>query len=433
MPAASHPGKPHPLDRGKVTGPHVGEDRPGAGAACELSSGPDHETVAARRAARDSPAMQLSDAHLQIHAQARRFADEVIRPAAAELDRTEHFPAEIYARMAELGLFGITVAETDGGAGADALAYTLVMEELARGYASIADQCGLVELVGTLLGEHGSADQKARYLAPLLRAERRCAYAITEAEAGSDVAAIRTTATRTRHGWRLDGAKQWIHNAPVCDFAVVLARTDPAAGRRGMSVFLVERDLRGVEAGAKESKMGQRASPVGALRFDRVELPEDARLGPENRGFHMMMGVLDKGRIGIAALAVGILQAALDAAVDYARTRRQFGQAIAEFQGVQWLLADMAKDTAAARLLTHAAATKLDEGERATLEAAMAKCFASDAAVQHTSNAVQIFGGSGYIRGFEVERLYRDAKITQIYEGTNQIQRNLIARHVLNR
>jgi hypothetical protein len=375
--------------------------------------------------------MALSQEHHEIRAQARRFADEAIRQVAAELDRTEQFPADLYGRMAELGLFGITVPEADGGAGADTLAYALVMEELARGYASVADQCGLVELVGTLLTQHGSADQKAAYLEPLLRAERRCAYAITEAEAGSDVAAIRTTATRAADGWRLDGAKQWIHNAPVCDFAVVLARTDPALGRRGMSVFLVERDLPGVEVGAKESKMGQRASPVGALRFDRVELPDDARLGPENRGFYMMMSVLDKGRIGIAALAVGLLQAALDAALDYARTRRQFGQALAEFQGIQWLLADMAKDTAAARLLTHEAAAVLDRGERATLEASIAKCFASDAAVQHASNAVQIFGGSGYIRGFEVERLYRDAKITQIYEGTNQMQRTLIARRLL--
>ena len=207
--------------------------------------------------------MQLSEAHLEIRAQARRFADEVIRPVASELDQTERFPAEIYARMAELGLFGITVADADGGAGADALAYALVMEELARGYAAIADQCGLVELVGGLLAQHGSADQKAKYLGPLLRAERRCAYAITEPDAGSDVAAIRTTATPTARGWRLDGAKQWIHNAPVCDFAVVLARTDPGAGRRGMSVFLVERALPGVEVGAKERKMGQCASPSG--------------------------------------------------------------------------------------------------------------------------------------------------------------------------
>ncbi len=356
----------------------------------------------------------------------------MIRPVAAELDRSEDFPGEIYAEMARIGLFGITVPEAEGGAGADCLAYALVMEELARGYASIADQCGLVELVGTLLAEHGTLAQKATYLAPLLRAERRTAYAITEAEAGSDVAAIRTTARRTAGGWRLDGEKIWIHNAPVCDFAVVLARTDPEQGRRGMSVFLVDRDRPGFEAGTKESKMGQRASQVGGLRFDSVELPAEALLGPENRGFHMMMSVLDKGRIGIAALAVGILQAALDAALDHARTRRQFGQPIAQFQGIQWLLADMAKDTAAARLLTHAAAAVLDRGERATLEAAMAKCFASDAAVARTSDAVQIYGGSGYIRGFEVERLYRDAKITQIYEGTNQIQRNLIARHLLS-
>jgi alkylation response protein AidB-like acyl-CoA dehydrogenase len=305
--------------------------------------------------------MRLTEEHAQIRAQTRRFADEVIRPVAAELDRTERFPAEMYGEMARLGLFGISVGEADGGAGADCLSYALVMEELARGYASIADQCGLVELVGALLAEHGTAEQKAHYLAPLLRAERRCAYAITEADAGSDVAGIRTTAsrtaaTRTTEGWRLDGSKLWIHNAPVCDFAVVLARTDPPAGRRGMSIFLVDRDRPGFEAGPKEHKMGQCASQVGALRFDGVHLPEDARLEPENRGFHMMMSVLDKGRVGIAALAVGILQAALEAALDHARTRRQFGQTIAGFQGVQWMLADMAKDLAAARLLAHDAA-----------------------------------------------------------------------------
>ena len=376
--------------------------------------------------------MVLSEEHEGVRAQARRFAEAVIRPVAAELDREERFPTEIYAEMARLGLFGITVPEADGGSGADCLAYALVMEELARGYASIADQCGLVELVGSLLAEHGTAEQKAGYLAPLLSAERRCAYAITEAGAGSDVAGIRTTAVRAGRGWTLNGEKIWIHNAPVCDFAVVLARTDPDAGRRGMSVFLVDRDLPGFEVGAKERKMGQCASQVGALRFEDVEVGEDARLGPENRGFHMMMSVLDKGRIGIAALALGILRAALEAALDHARTRRQFGQSISEFQGVQWLLADMAKDAEAASLLVRSAAAAMDRGERATLEASMAKCFASDAAVQHTSHAVQIFGGSGYIRGFEVERLYRDAKITQIYEGTNQIQRNIIARHLLN-
>jgi alkylation response protein AidB-like acyl-CoA dehydrogenase len=198
-----------------------------------------------------------------------------------------------------------------------------------------------------------------------------------------------------------------------------------------MSVFLVDRDRPGYEIGRAEHKMGQRASQVGALHFDGIELPEDALLGPENRGFHLMMSVLDKGRVGIAALSVGILQAALEASVAYARERRQFGRPIADFQAVQWMLADMAKDAHAARLMTLDAAARLDRGERATAECSMAKCFASDAAVAHTAQAVQIHGGMGYIRGVEVERLYRDAKITQIYEGTNQIQRLIIARQLL--
>ena len=211
---------------------------------------------------------------------------------------------------------------------------------------------GLSSWSATLLARHGTDAQQERYLRPLLRGERRCAYAITEAEAGSDVAGIRTTAVRAGAGWRLDGGKLWIHNAPVCDFAVVLARTDKEAGRRGMSIFLVDRDRPGFSVGQREHKMGQRASPVGALHFDGVELPAEALLGEEGRGFHMMMSVLDKGRVGIAALAVGIAQAGLEAAVGYARQRRQFGQAVAEFQGLQWLLADMAKDIQAARLLT---------------------------------------------------------------------------------
>ncbi len=373
----------------------------------------------------------LTEEHEQARDSARRFAEEVIRPLAAELDRSERFPEEIYRQMAELGLFGITVPAELGGAGMDALAYALVMEELSRGYASVADQCGLVELLGTLLTQHGTDAQRDRYLRPLLRAERRCAYAITEAEAGSDVSGIRTTATRTASGWRLDGGKLWIHNAPVCDFAAVLARTDKAAGHRGMSIFLVDRDLSGFSVGEREHKMGQRASQVGALHFDGVELPEEARLGPEGRGFHMMMSVLDKGRIGIAALAVGIARAGLEAALPYALERRQFGRPIADNQGLQWMLADMAKDIQAARLLTWDAAGKLERGEPATMACSMAKLAAGDTAVAQTANAVQIFGGSGYIRGFEVERLYRDAKICQIYEGTQQIQRTIIARELI--
>ena len=375
--------------------------------------------------------MYLSEQHEAIRDMTHDFADKEIRPVANELDESERFPSEIYAKMAELGLFGICVPEEFGGAGCDVLSYAIVMEELSRGYASVADQCGLVELISTVLTEHGTEAQKERYLKPLLKGELRCAYALTEPEAGSDLSNLRTTAARDGEGWRLTGNKIWIHNAPICDFAVVLTRTDKEAGHRGMSIFIVERDWPGFSSGPKEHKMGQRASQVGALEFDNVPLPADALLGPENRGFHIMMSLLDKGRVGIAALAVGIMQAGLDASLEYARVRKQFGQTIGEFQGVQWMLADMAKDITAARLLVHNAATTLDQGKRATLEASMAKCFAGDAAVLHTQNAVQIFGGSGYIRGFEVERLYRDAKITQIYEGTNQIQRMIIARSLL--
>jgi alkylation response protein AidB-like acyl-CoA dehydrogenase len=373
----------------------------------------------------------VSEWHVALRDAARRFADDEIAPLAVELDETEQYPAELYQKLAEAGLFGISVPEELGGAGADVLSYALVMEELARGYASVADQVGLVELLGTLLTRHGTPAQQDRYLRPLLKAQLRCAYALTEAEAGSDLAGLKTRARRTTDGWVLDGAKLWIHNAPVADFAAVLARTDPEAGHRGMSILLVDLNSPGVTRDRKEHKMGQRASQVGGLRFDNVKVPSDALLGEEGRGFHMMMSVLDKGRVGIGALALGILQAALEDSIDYAKQRRQFGQAIGDFQAVQWMIADMAKDAHAARLMILHAAQILDGGGRATLEASMAKCFASDAAVSRTADAVQIHGGSGYIRGVRVERLFRDAKITQIYEGTNQIQRMIMARSLL--
>ncbi len=377
--------------------------------------------------------MMLSDTHRQIRDTVRQFADGAIRPEAAALDRDESFPAHIYRQMADLGLFGICVPEAMGGPGLDTLAYAVVMEELSRGYASIADQCGLVELIATLLVRHGTEDQRGRWLPEILAARTRVAYCITETEAGTDVAGIRTTARRDGEGWVLNGGKVWIHNAPVADLGFVLARTDPEAGHRGMSIFVVDLHAPGVTRGPKERKMGQCASQVGALTFDAVRLPGDALLGPEGRGFHIMMSVLDKGRVGIGALAVGIGQAGLEAAVDYAAQRHQFGKPIADFQGVQWLLADIAKDVEAARLLVYSAAQRLDAGEAATRHCSMAKCFASDMAVARTADAVQVFGGSGYIRGMEVERLYRDAKITQIYEGTNQVQRMIIARELLSK
>ena len=376
--------------------------------------------------------MYLTEMQEQVRDMARAFSDEVIRPAAEALDREERFPAEIYDQMAGLGLFGIGVPEGMGGPGFDTLTYAVVMEELSRGYSSVADQCGLVELISSLLVRHGTEAQRS-VLPSILAMKTKVAYCITEPEAGTDVSGIRTTAEPDGSGWRLNGGKIWIHNAPVADLGFVLARTDKAAGNRGMSIFIVDLHATGVERGPKEHKMGQRASQVGALSFKDVRLGPDALLGEAGRGFHMMMSVLDKGRVGIAALAVGIGQAGLEAAVDYAGIRKQFGKAIAEFQGVQWLLADMAKDIEAARLLVHSAATKIDRGQDATRACSMAKCFAGDMAVARTADAVQVFGGSGYIRGFEVERLYRDAKITQIYEGTQQVQRMIIARELMKK
>lgn len=375
--------------------------------------------------------MFLSTEHQQVADMARRFADQVIRPEAERLDREEAFAGEIYQEMAQNGLFGITVPEAYGGAGLDCLAYSIVMEEISRGYASVADQCGLVELFGTMLCKYGSEAQKAQWIGPLIRAELRGAYCITEAGAGSDVSGIKTTATKNGNGWTLNGSKLWIHNAPVADVAFVLARTNPEAGKRGMSIFIVDCHAAGVTRGPKEHKLGQRSSQVGELNFSNVAVPAEGLLGVEGRGFHMMMSVLEKGRVGIGALAVGIIQAALEASIAQAKLRQQFGHPIAEFQAIQFLLADMAKDAEAARLLVRAAAMKMDAGIDAAMASSMAKCFASDAAVAQASNAVQIFGGSGFIRGYEVERLYRDAKITQIYEGTNQIQRVIIARKLL--
>ncbi len=375
--------------------------------------------------------LQDPEVYQQIKEMTRRFTDETIRPMAEELDREERFAGGIYDQMAELGLFGITVPEAFGGAGLDCFAYVLVMEELSRGYASVADQCGLVELIGTLLSRYGTEGQQEKYMADALSMKKKVAYCITEAEAGSDVSGIRTTAKKTDGGWIINGSKLWIHNAPLADYGFVLTRTDPEAGHRGMSIFIVDLNAIGVSRGPKEHKMGQRSSQVGGLMFDDVFVADDALLGELNRGFYIMMSVLEKGRVGIGALAVGITQAGLEAALEYSQDRKQFGKPIADNQGLQWMLAEMATEVSAARLLVHQGALALDNGVPATAACSMGKYFAADTAVRQTGNAAQIFGGSGYIQGFEVERLYRDAKVTQIYEGTNQIQRTIIARDLL--
>lgn len=371
------------------------------------------------------------EVYQQIREMAQEFSDHYIKPIAGDLDQQERFPSDLYRQMGAQGLFGITVPADIGGAGLDVYAYALVMEELARGYASVADQCGLIELIGTLLSQYGTKEQQSGYLPGVLSNDLKVAYCITEPDAGSDVSGLRTTAVKNSDGWRLSGNKQWIHNAPVADIGFVLARTDPEAGHRGMSIFIVDLNAEGVTRGPRDHKMGQRASQVGPLFFEDVQVPNGALLGELNKGFYIMMSVLEKGRIGIAALAVGIAQAGLEAALEYVQVRRQFGKAIVENQGLQWILADMATDITAARSLIHNAAITKDRGANANMLSSMAKKYASDMAVKRTADAVQVFGGSGYIRGFEVERLYRDAKITQIYEGTNQIQQTIIAKELL--
>jgi alkylation response protein AidB-like acyl-CoA dehydrogenase len=373
----------------------------------------------------------VGDANPPLREMVARFAAERIAPIVADLDATSRFPVDLYREMAGLDLLGVTVPESLGGVGGRALDYLHVMEGLSFGYASVADQCGLVELVSSLLAEHGTDEQRERYLGPLLRAERFCAYALTEPQAGSDLSGVATAASRDGDGWRLDGEKVYIHNAPVADFAVVLARTDPDAGREGMSVLLVDLDTPGVSRTYKEKKMGQRASQVGGLRFESAA---GSLLGEEGAGFRYMTGVLAKGRLGIAGLSLGISRAALTTATEHAETRVAFGRPIGANQAVAFPLADAFVEYRAGLLLAEDAARLLDAGDpTAATACSMAKLYASEACVRHASTAVQVFGGAGYIEGSTPERLYRDARITMIYEGTSEIQRLIVSRSLLPR
>lgn len=376
----------------------------------------------------------FTDEQRIIQQTARRLAEREILPKAKELDKYARFPEEIYKKMAEANLFGITIPKEWGGAGADTLSYAMVMEELAWGYASVADQCGLVELVATLLSELGTDAQKEKLLPPLLRAETRCSFALTEPGAGSDLGSVTTRARTTPEGYLLNGSKAFIHNGPVCDFALVLARSqEGSTGNRGLSIFITESKLPGFSRGKKENKMGQRASQLSDLVFEDCPLPPDALLGKEGDGFKNMMIVLEKGRIGIAALSVGIARLALEESLKYAKTHVHFGQPIEKFQAIQWKLAEMAVDIFAARaMITHAATLK-DKGIPATMHASMAKLFASEIAVKHTANAIQIHGRDGYIKDYTVERLYRDARVTKIYEGTSEVQHIIISRSLLEK
>ena len=374
----------------------------------------------------------LSDEQRMIRDLARKIARERVAPNAARYDESEEYPAASIQALIEAGLYGIWVPEQYGGSAMGALALALVCEEIAAACASTGTQYLDQALGGIPIVLAGTEEQKKRFLPALATGERLCAYSLSEPAAGSDAAGLRTTAVRRGDHYVLNGSKQWCTNGDHADVITVFATVDPSRRARGVTAFLMEKDTPGFAVGKKEKKMGIRASPTVALHFSDCAVPVANRLGAEGEGFKLAMRTLDITRPATGALGLGIAQAALDAAVAYAKERQQFGQPIGAFQGIQFMLADMAMAVHAARLMIHHCARQLDAGIAGnTYEASMAKCFAADAAMKVTTDAVQIFGGYGYTREFPVERYMRDAKIMQIYEGTNQIQRVVIAKELL--
>jgi alkylation response protein AidB-like acyl-CoA dehydrogenase len=374
---------------------------------------------------------ELSPEQREIQALARDFVGAEIAPHAAEWDREHHFPRDVVAKLAELGLMGVCVPEEYGGAGADFLSYILVLEELSRGDAGVGVTVAVHTSAATLpLLRFGTDEQRARFVPPLARGEHLGAFALTEAEAGSDAGALRTRADRDGDGWRITGAKQWITNGRHAGTFLLFARTDPdSTSARGVSAFVL--DAEHVRITRDEEKLGLNSSLTNDLVVEGAEIGRDRLLYEEGHGFRVAMQTLDGGRIGIAAQAVGIAQAAFEVARDYAKERHAFGRRIGEFQAIQHKLANMSMEIDAARLLVYRAAC-LKEADRPHAEAgAKAKLFASEMARRQTAEAIQILGGYGYTKEFPVERYYRDAKITEIYEGTSEIQRLVIARHVL--
>jgi butyryl-CoA dehydrogenase len=364
---------------------------------------------------------------------ARDFADREIAPKAAELDETGRYPEEIIRAMAGLGFMGIAVPEEHGGAGMDNLSYALAMEEISRGCAS----CGVIMSVNNSLAcdpllEFGTDAQKKEWLAPLARGDKLGCFGLSEPGSGSDAAAMMTVARRDGAAWVIDGAKNFITNAPQADLAIVFAKTDASTGHKGISALLVPlKNHPGVSTGPKERKLGIHAAWSSAIYLDGARVPYENLLGKEGDGFKVAMRALDGGRIGIAAQALGIAQAALDAAVRYSKERIAFGAPLAKLQAIQFMIADMATELEAARLLTWRAARMKDDKVRHTAESAMAKLMASEMATRVTHKALQIHGGYGYLKDFPLERHYRDARITEIYEGTSEIQRLVIAASVL--
>ncbi len=385
----------------------------------------------------DFPAFALSPEHEALRESVRALADEKIAPNAAKVDRFSEFPQEAYDALVKAELQAIHIPQRYGGAGGDAIATAIVIEEVARACAS-SSLIPAVNKLGTVpLLLAASEDVKQRYLPPVARGEAMFSYALSEPEAGSDAAAMKTRAVRDGDSYVLNGVKRWITNAGVSRFYTVMAVTDPAAGAGGISAFVVESGDEGFSFGAPEHKLGIKGSPTRELYFDNCVIPAGRLVGEEGNGFRTALATLDHTRITIAAQALGIAQGALDYAAGYVKERHQFGKPVADFQGVQFMLADMAMKVEAARQLTYAAAARSERamsGEPApdlTFMSSACKCFASDAAMDVTTDAVQLLGGYGYVSDYPVERMMRDAKITQIYEGTNQIQRLVMARQLL--
>jgi len=373
---------------------------------------------------------ELSPEQREIQALTRDFVRAEVEPYAADWDREHHFPRDVFANLGEIGLMGVCVPEEYGGAGADFVSYVLVLEELSRADAGVGVTVAVhTSAVALPLLRFGTEEQRARFVPPLARGELIGAFALTEAEAGSDAGALRTSATPEDGGWRISGAKQFISTAEAAGTFVLFARTDPnEPGSRGISAFILDADH--IRVTGREEKLGLNSSTTNSIAVDAV-VETDRLLHEEGKGFHIALATLDGGRIGIAAQAVGIAQAAYDVASEYAKERHAFGRPIAEFQAIQFKLADMATEIEAARLLVHRAAW-LKENDRPHAEAgAKAKLFASEMARRQTGEAIQILGGYGYTKEFPVERYYRDAKITEIYEGTSEIQRIVIARSIL--
>ena len=369
------------------------------------------------------------DVQRQVIDMTRRFATDVVAPAAARIDETDEFPREIYRGMADLGLFGINLPEAAGGSGFDTVCFSLAMEELAKASGAVGNCLAIPVEMAKLLHEQGD-DHHRRMIPDVLAGRLLTSTAVSEPDGGSDVAAMKTTARRDGGDYVLSGTKAWLSLGLVADWILVFAKTDPTLGGKGVSAFMVPRDAKGLSFGRKERLLGMRGLATCQMAMDEVRVLVRDRFGAENDAFRMAMVNFDYGRIAMSSMALGMAQAAFEDSLAYARQRVQFGRPIFEHQAIQFMIADMAKDIEASRLLIHSAARLLDAGRSIAKEAAIAKLFTTDMAMLHATNAIQIHGGNGYSRDYRVERIFRDVKLAQIYEGTNQIQRMIIARRV---